>query len=491
MEDNFDDFVDFDEDFYYNEVPQPYFDEPLNFEPIENFATDEYCTTKCEFFDTCFGSKLRCLKIAFEKVLNTLPDREAIVLKMRCGYYNNGKCYSLEDVSRKLQVTRERIRQIEGKALRSLRRSECTHELMGRFDFDVFSISNPTFYSRLLIRALRNMSQDQELLYGFKVGIDFSVVDKERNSYKTLTQIKTDLNMKLSEIFELKSYIEYFSCHKDITLNQFLHKSYSEIPIVRFGNNVRYFEMLDTVKIMGYKFKDTSIELKAKRDLARLLSCYIIDESVYDETIVDLPLSTTLDLFENNILTLRDLISQIFSLKGSGHLFKTELDWYLIEKKLAFKYEYNDFSTTVVMTSSFVDYFINKVINLLIEKGSSVLNLIEELKAKKLIMADAIMYILSKYPNLFDDPIISTMNVPIEDLDLTVRSFSVLKRAGVDTLWDLLCCSKGDFVRFAHMGKKSMEEILEKVLAFGFALSDDGKISEQLLCANNDADIDR
>ncbi len=55
-----------------------------------------------------------------EKVLNTLSPREAMVLKMRYGLID-GKAKTLEEVGQYFNVTRERIRQIEVKALRKLR----------------------------------------------------------------------------------------------------------------------------------------------------------------------------------------------------------------------------------------------------------------------------------------------------------------------------------------------------------------------------------
>lgn len=60
------------------------------------------------------------LKEQLNEVLATLTDREAEVLKMRFGLID-GKAYTLEEVGQRFNVTRERIRQIEAKALRKLR----------------------------------------------------------------------------------------------------------------------------------------------------------------------------------------------------------------------------------------------------------------------------------------------------------------------------------------------------------------------------------
>lgn len=60
------------------------------------------------------------LKTQLEEVLGTLPDREAKVLRFRFGL-NGSKAMTLEEVGREFGVTRERIRQIEAKALKKLK----------------------------------------------------------------------------------------------------------------------------------------------------------------------------------------------------------------------------------------------------------------------------------------------------------------------------------------------------------------------------------
>jgi RNA polymerase primary sigma factor len=60
------------------------------------------------------------LREQIKDVLGFLSDREREVLEMRFGL-NDGKDHTLEEVGRSFGVTRERIRQIEAKALRKLR----------------------------------------------------------------------------------------------------------------------------------------------------------------------------------------------------------------------------------------------------------------------------------------------------------------------------------------------------------------------------------
>ena len=73
------------------------------------------------------------LREQLEEVMNTLTPREAKVLKLRFGL-EDGKSRTLEEVGKEFNVTRERIRQIEAKALRKLRhpsRSKKLRDYMG------------------------------------------------------------------------------------------------------------------------------------------------------------------------------------------------------------------------------------------------------------------------------------------------------------------------------------------------------------------------
>ncbi|MBR4100430.1 MAG: RNA polymerase sigma factor RpoD [Oscillospiraceae bacterium] len=66
------------------------------------------------------AASLTLLKEQLEEVLSTLTDREANVLRLRFGLID-GRSRTLEEVGAQFKVTRERIRQIEAKALRKLR----------------------------------------------------------------------------------------------------------------------------------------------------------------------------------------------------------------------------------------------------------------------------------------------------------------------------------------------------------------------------------
>lgn len=70
----------------------------------------------------------KLLREKVEEVLDTLPPREARILRLRFGL-ENGRTYTLEEVGQKFGLTRERIRQIESKALRRLRHPRRARQL--------------------------------------------------------------------------------------------------------------------------------------------------------------------------------------------------------------------------------------------------------------------------------------------------------------------------------------------------------------------------
>ena len=65
------------------------------------------------------------------------------------------------------------------------------------------------------------------------------------------------------------------------------------------------------------------------------------------------------------------------------------------------------------------------------------------------------------------------LEMTIEDMDLSVRSFNCLKRAGINTVEDLTKKSKDDMLKVRNLGLKSLEEVIKKLESFGFSLRND------------------
>lgn len=65
------------------------------------------------------------------------------------------------------------------------------------------------------------------------------------------------------------------------------------------------------------------------------------------------------------------------------------------------------------------------------------------------------------------------LEMTIEELDLSVRSFNCLKRAGINTVEDLINKSEDDMMKVRNLGRKSLEEVVEKLNSLGFQLQTD------------------
>ncbi|PWL85174.1 MAG: DNA-directed RNA polymerase subunit alpha [Oscillospiraceae bacterium] len=65
------------------------------------------------------------------------------------------------------------------------------------------------------------------------------------------------------------------------------------------------------------------------------------------------------------------------------------------------------------------------------------------------------------------------LEMTIEELDLSVRSFNCLKRAGINTVEDLISKSEDEMMKVRNLGRKSLEEVVAKLDSLGFKLSKD------------------
>ena len=79
-------------------------------------------------------------------------------------------------------------------------------------------------------------------------------------------------------------------------------------------------------------------------------------------------------------------------------------------------------------------------------------------------------YIVRIYKTFINAISAETTALPIENLDLTVRAFNCLYRAGIQTIADLIRWSEKDIARIRNMGKRSFEEIVAKLASFGIEL---------------------
>ncbi|VBB04864.1 rna polymerase alpha dna-directed subunit chain nucleotidyltransferase transferase transcription transcriptase [Lucifera butyrica] len=71
-----------------------------------------------------------------------------------------------------------------------------------------------------------------------------------------------------------------------------------------------------------------------------------------------------------------------------------------------------------------------------------------------------------------EDGTAKTMEMTIEDLDLSVRSYNCLKRAGINTVAELVQKTEEDMMKVRNLGRKSLEEVKKKLIELGLSLAE-------------------
>ena len=64
------------------------------------------------------------------------------------------------------------------------------------------------------------------------------------------------------------------------------------------------------------------------------------------------------------------------------------------------------------------------------------------------------------------------LKMSIEELDLSVRSFNSLKRANINTVAELTEKSEDDMLKVRNLGRKSLEEVINKLAEYGLSLKE-------------------
>jgi DNA-directed RNA polymerase subunit alpha len=75
-------------------------------------------------------------------------------------------------------------------------------------------------------------------------------------------------------------------------------------------------------------------------------------------------------------------------------------------------------------------------------------------------------------PSPVDEQLAADLALPVEDLQLTVRSYNCLKREGIHTVGELVGRSEADLLDIRNFGAKSIDEVKMKLVGLGLALKD-------------------
>jgi DNA-directed RNA polymerase subunit alpha len=69
-----------------------------------------------------------------------------------------------------------------------------------------------------------------------------------------------------------------------------------------------------------------------------------------------------------------------------------------------------------------------------------------------------------------EEPKGKALEMTVEELDLSVRSYNCLKRAGINTVEELTQKTEEDMMKVRNLGKKSLEEVQKKLAELGLSL---------------------
>lgn len=427
-----------------------------------NYATLDYCNTDCEYYTNCYANFDMCLKKTFEEILSSLTEREENVLKLSFGFTESTK--SLEEISELYDVTDERIRQIQAKALRKMRHPSRSKKIKP-YLFDVFSMPYDTFYKRLILAIFGFEESD---LLEFKLGIDFDIVDKEKNAQKSPALIQKELNSRIDEITVLQPYVRYVSHPEVPTLKQLLRFTSNQLSLATFEwDDIAFFGFVETINSLGYCFKFLKPIEIAQEELSKKLKGLIVESEIYSEQILDLSLSTTLKLLELKVFSVEDLVNKISALKITHRLpddMQIEIDNYLLSNNLAFTLERG---AILYLSRNNLNAFSENFVVWMWQNKHSVTQLLAELEAATIVSFGVINYIYERFPeSIFHiDPEIAVGT--IEDLDLSVRTYNCLKRADIDTIDDLLKLTTDDFSKIPNWSARQMTELCEQLESIG------------------------
>ena len=71
-----------------------------------------------------------------------------------------------------------------------------------------------------------------------------------------------------------------------------------------------------------------------------------------------------------------------------------------------------------------------------------------------------------------EDQKVKILEMNIEDMDLSVRSYNCLKRANIHTVEDLLKKTEDDMLKVRNLGRKSLDEVIQKLNSYGLSLKE-------------------
>jgi DNA-directed RNA polymerase subunit alpha len=93
-------------------------------------------------------------------------------------------------------------------------------------------------------------------------------------------------------------------------------------------------------------------------------------------------------------------------------------------------------------------------------------------------------------PSPQDAQLAADLALPIEELDLTVRSYNCLKREGINSVGELIARTEADLLDIRNFGQKSIDEVKMKLAGMGLGLKDSAPVFDPAHVVDTFADVD-
>lgn len=452
----------------------------------EDFSNADFCKDKCEFYKTCYGNREVCPYNAFKEVLETLTPREEIILKLRFGFCDN-KQLSWEEIGKYLNLTPIYIKQLSKKPLRKLRHPS-RFKILRERKFDFYS-AYTDFYRNLFKELIGQ--EDNETLVEIKLGLDYSIIDREKSFNKSIAIIKKELDTKLSDICDLKQYASALSKQNIYTLKELLYSSIGKILKSFENNDELLFSLHNKLLNMGYRIKTTYYKSKREyfNDYYLEFVSFNLFSNIENQDLIDSPLPSGVvsKLLESNITTTNQLFElSKFEIKRIINDDKKTEEFFTTIKQFKSTLSLDKYNLyNVYVDSKFISYFYWNLFEELHKNGYSINALHSKIKDLKINSFESLINCIEKeFPKVTIEKLFSkyivgygisqdVLQVTIEDMDLSIRAYNCLKRANILTIEDLIAKTEDDMLKVRNLGRKPLDEIIIKLDEYGLKLKDE------------------
>lgn len=412
----------------------------------ENFSSNTYCKNKCEYYSDCKADHENCIKQAFHDILNELRSEELQLIKYLYGY--DGKRHTFVEASREFGGNVENYRLLKAKAFRKLRHPTRMRKVKD-YAYEVFHYSTDNFYALILKEVFGYKNEYPEIRFAQK-GINYSTLISASETEIEEKEIFERVNTPIKDISCLYTYAPILEKANIISLNDLLNYNRKKLYTSVFDyNEYMIYDLQDALKDMGYR-------IKGKEGYNRY-----IDEEIAKLIFKRVNRANNDEIAKIEYKHDRDLSCELY-LK------------YRLKKQALERYCYTIKNVVLLVLKEQLQ-----------ERKQSGYRLLRSLDEKVFLSLSALVEAIKKKGYILDiTTIMKTLNTikdaPIEDLNLSVRAYNCLKRAGYNKVSEVRMATKEELMHIRNLGEGSLEDTLEKVDAFDCIASNKAIIEEYI-----------